>query len=795
MDIMISPEERKVLSSFAGRIPQADPGAHNNLAIVYYNKGLYKEAIEELEKALQLNPNFVLARNNLEIILRKTGKLEEKVEQLSRSIEQDPHDEKQILELANTYVKLNKHSHAIVYYKRVLDANPDSYDAHFGLGTTLKHLGKYDDALEEMNEALAIKSSHQVYRALGEIYLRKGVVDMAIRNLQEALELDNGSAETYFLLGFALGEKGRVQESIEAVKKAIALNPSLAQGEPEIPLDSGVHRDHWEFLKEQLGISSTSGDSYQIHYNMGMSYRNKGLFDEAEREFKDCLKLKEGDAALYYAIAEADIFLNKFEDAVHNLQRALQRDFDAVKSANALGVAYILLGQFSSALEWFEKVLVQDEDDASTLNNIAVAQYNLGDVKQALENFQRSIDNGSIDARFNLAMHYLKNHDHKQALDLLDNENADAIFGRGLVHMEKGDDEKALGDFKRVLEMIPHHAGAYYNMGFISTRMGRYEESLSYIRKGMEIEPNYDNEKYHLSLDPALSEFGPFYVPKLHTSATKIVDEVFKPQAVSSEELLAEAEDLLVKNDIDGALAKVEEVLNLDAEDSRAIVLKAEILYHHEQSDAAMDLLDSFQQEHPDALTVLDPWARMLKESGKLKDARRLYVRLSENEPDNLAWLNEAAELSYLLGDEDDALSFYRQVYEHDKENVEANLRLLRICVSRKQFDEATQYLEFLGEKHQDIYEYNILAGIYWSERKDHERALESFDKAIAIDSSQSLPYYHRGLLNVQRGAFETACENWKKALLLSPPEELANKLRHCLNLTIELTEILEKEI
>jgi tetratricopeptide (TPR) repeat protein len=80
--IMISPEEQKVLSSFAERISQADPGAHNNLAIVYYNKGLYREAIEELEKALELNPNFVLARNNLEIILRKTGKLEEKVEQL-----------------------------------------------------------------------------------------------------------------------------------------------------------------------------------------------------------------------------------------------------------------------------------------------------------------------------------------------------------------------------------------------------------------------------------------------------------------------------------------------------------------------------------------------------------------------------------------------------------------------------------------------------------------------------------------------------------------------------------------
>ena len=792
---MISPEEQKVLSSFAEKIPQEDPGAHNNLAIVYYNKGLYQEAIEELEKALDINPNFVLARNNLEIILRKTGKLEEKVEQLAQSIEKDPHDEKKILELADTYVKLNKHSHAIVYYKKVLDANPDSYDAHFGLGTTLKHLGKYDDALDEMKQALGLNSTHEVYRALGEIYLRKGVIDMAIKNLQEAITMDDSSAESHFLLGFALGEKGRAQESIEAVKKAIALNPSLAQGEASIPVDVEAHRDHWEFLKKQLGITSMAGDSYQIHYNMGMSYRNKGLFDEAEREFKECLKTKDDDPSLYYAIAEAEIFLYKFDEAIHNLQRALQRDFDAVKYANALGVAYILTGQFSNALEWFEKVLVQDERDANALNNIAVAQYNLGDVEQALVNYKKSVDAGNTDARFNLAMHDLKQGDYDRAIELLDGDTLDAHFGRGLVYMEQGDDEKALNSFRYVLELAPHHAGAYYNMGFIATRMGRYEDSLSYIRRGMEIEPNYDNEKYHLSLDPALSDFGPYYIPKLQAPATEIVDNVIVPQAVSPDELLTEAESLLGKNEVNEALVKVDEALEIDPDASRAVVLKAEILYHHNEAEAAIKLLADYQQNHPGVVEVLGSYARMLNEKGRIQEAKEVYASLSELEPDNLSWLNEVAELSYSLGEEDEALSSYRKIHERDKENVAANLRLLKLYLDKKRLDEAAECLNFLERNNQDVYEFNVLAGIYWSERKEYEKAIGYFDKAIELDSSQTLPYYHRGLLNVQRGAFGEACENWKKALLLSPPEDLANKIRRCLNLTVELSEILENEI
>jgi tetratricopeptide (TPR) repeat protein len=792
---MISPEEQEVLNSFAQRIPQEDPGAHNNLAIVYYNKGLYNEAIEELEKALQLNPNFVLARNNLEIILKKTGKLEEKVEQLSRQIAEDPHNEKQILELADTYVKLNKHSHAIVYFKKVLDANPESYDAHYGLGTTLMHLGRYDDALDELNQALETKVTHKVYRILGEIYLRKGAVDMAIRNLQQALELDESSAETYFVLGFALGEKGRVQESIETVKKAIELNPSLAQVEPTLPLDSKTYREHWDFLKEHLGISTTKGDAYQVHYNMGMSYRNKGLFDEAEREFKECVKIREGDPGLYYAIAETEIFLKKSEDAIHNLQRALQRDFDAVKCANALGVVYVLLGQFNIALEWFEKVLVQDENDPSALNNIAVAQYNLGDVDQALRNFTRSVDNGNRDAFLNLAMHHMKNSEYAEALALLDNETTDAIFARGLIYMEQGDDQNALSLFKRVLEQNPHHAGAYYNMGFIATRLGRYDESLAHIRKGMEIEPNYDNDRYFLSLDPALSEFGPYYLPRSQTSTSKIVDEVLTAQTTSVEEILTDAEDLLSRGEVDGALNKVDEALNMNPEDRRAVVLKAEILYHHENADKAIELLDGYNDKHPDSVEVLSTWARMLKENGQYEKAGDVFAKLSTLEPDSLTWLNEVAELSYQLGNEDEALDYYLKIHAKNEIDVEANLRLFRIYIRRRKFDEAAPFLEILGDARQDDFDFNTLAGIYWSERKDFDKALAYLDKAIDIDPSQPLPYYHRGLLKVQYGAFEAACENWKKALLLSPPEELANKIRHCLNLTLELTEILEKEI
>ncbi|MEO5511240.1 MAG: tetratricopeptide repeat protein, partial [Longimicrobiales bacterium] len=41
-----SARDLEILRGLAKRINPHDPGAHNNLGVVYYNKGLYAEAIE-----------------------------------------------------------------------------------------------------------------------------------------------------------------------------------------------------------------------------------------------------------------------------------------------------------------------------------------------------------------------------------------------------------------------------------------------------------------------------------------------------------------------------------------------------------------------------------------------------------------------------------------------------------------------------------------------------------------------------------------------------------------------------
>lgn len=798
---MISPEEYKVLKSFADRIPDNDPGAHNNLAVVYYNKGLYEEAIQELEKALNIDPNFTLARNNLEIILKKSGKLESKVKELAHHIEVEPFDEIKTLELADTYRKLNRYSQAIIYYRKVLDFNPGSYEAHFGLGITLKYLGKYDDALEEVKKSLEIKISPEGYRLLGEIYFNKGIIDLAIKNFQEAIMLDPSSAETHFFLGFALGEKGMHKEGREEIKKAIQLNPALAQFEPNLPIELREHKGYLEFLKEHLGMPKTSINEFQAHFNLGLTYRNKGLFTEAKRELEEALKFKDDEPELYATLGEINLFLNRLDDAHSNFSRCLNLDSLSVRGLNGIGAVYLKKNNWELAKTSFEKALAVENKYIQALSNLGLVQYLMNQIDDAIKLLNSAIEQGSEEAKYNLGMYFFKKGDYEQVLKLFKEDSTDSNFFCGLVYADLGRDEEAVILFKNIINVLPSHAGAYYNLGFLLMKMGQFEEGLSNIRHGMELEPNYEKEKYRIAIAPELYEYGLYYVPskieeRLEEKIVEEVEEFFpRLEIPTPQDYLQEAEDLLKRNEFDRALNMVDEALKLVPELGDAVILKSKILFQAGNIDDALNQLESFTRQHPDDIDSNLVLAGMLKSLGRLKQAKQKYMNLLMKQNDNSDLLKEIASLSVSLNELDDALQIYNQLYEKNPADVGVNLGLMNIFIKKKDLEKVEKYITLLEKEKPEIYDFYALAGLYYLEKNERNKARNYLERANELQPSNPFPYYNLGIIAVQEGKFEEACSYWKKAMLLSPDDELASKITHCLNITMEMMEFLKTSI
>ena len=66
--VLTAPHDREVLRSLARRLDAGDAGAHNNLGVLYFNKGLHEEAEAMFGRAIALQPRLQVARRNLEIV-------------------------------------------------------------------------------------------------------------------------------------------------------------------------------------------------------------------------------------------------------------------------------------------------------------------------------------------------------------------------------------------------------------------------------------------------------------------------------------------------------------------------------------------------------------------------------------------------------------------------------------------------------------------------------------------------------------------------------------------------------
>src|SRR5919199_4916236 len=103
---LTSERDRDVLRSFARRIDPSDAGAHNNLGVLYYNKGLYEEAVGAFMRALELDQKMQVAQRNLEIAYFNTGYYDRRVGELRERLRQRAEDREARWELGRTYALL-----------------------------------------------------------------------------------------------------------------------------------------------------------------------------------------------------------------------------------------------------------------------------------------------------------------------------------------------------------------------------------------------------------------------------------------------------------------------------------------------------------------------------------------------------------------------------------------------------------------------------------------------------------------------------------------------------------------
>ena len=199
--------------------------------MIAHQSGENEQAIELIEKALSIKPDFAEAHSNLGNALKALGRLDDAVERFEKS----------------------------------LSLKPNFVDAHSNLGLAFHIQGKVEQAIESYKKALNIKRDNaEVHSNLGNAYRELGEIDEAIRHHQRAISLNPENEILWASFAQALENIsfGSVEERLFEDLLCLLNSPSVRVSRVMQPIISALCCDtDFSRLLEKVGIDKGKGEA------------------------------------------------------------------------------------------------------------------------------------------------------------------------------------------------------------------------------------------------------------------------------------------------------------------------------------------------------------------------------------------------------------------------------------------------------------------------------------------------------------------------------------------------------
>ncbi len=199
-------------------------------AWLFSNCGCHREAAAAYERLLESRPGWAAGYRHASGSLAVAGDIDRALQHGARACELEPDSAEFALHAGCLLAGRGRHHDAIGYFSRAAEITPDD-------PSVLRHLSHSTFALDDRGtavelalraHALAPRERTNAHHAT-ELLLRCDRFDEAARLISAALSVDDRDASGYRLLSAAQMLRGRPQEALEAVERASALAPAIAE--------------------------------------------------------------------------------------------------------------------------------------------------------------------------------------------------------------------------------------------------------------------------------------------------------------------------------------------------------------------------------------------------------------------------------------------------------------------------------------------------------------------------------------------------------------------------------------
>jgi len=292
--IQVTPEERAQLASAT----TVNPAAHEAYLLGRYHfwKHIvddHKRAIDHFERAIQIEPSYAAAHAGLSMAWQKWGS--QRPAPLKEFEPQARAATRKALELDGQLSEAHAAQGFLQFsydwdwkggensIKRALELDPNNLDAHYNYAVLLMALGRFPEALTEIQSAEQLDPlSHQVQVLFGHVLYRAGKYDEAVLRLKQAIEREPRSAQAHHLLGWVYEQKGRYTEAIEFHDKNRVLRGKRSDNPPFVAILARVYVLMGKRNKAKRLLAGLGHDGPAPAFSAG-AYAALGDTDEAFR--------------------------------------------------------------------------------------------------------------------------------------------------------------------------------------------------------------------------------------------------------------------------------------------------------------------------------------------------------------------------------------------------------------------------------------------------------------------------------------------------------------------------------
>lgn len=265
-------------------------------------------------------------------------------------------DHSQDLKEGLQFLQLENFDAAVGKFSKILQIEPDNYQARLGLAIALIGKDKFPEASREIAKLLSKSpDDKQLLEMAAQSFWQQKRSAETETVLKRRLDLGDQTAELWAFYGDALEARKKPAEAVAAYQKAVELKPD------SIDLRYALGSLYWKQIRfgdaerEFLEILRRVPNEPRASFNLGDIYLSKGFAEKAVALLENSVKAFPDNFDTRLASGRAYLAVKNYDKAIENLKIAINLRPEISESYYHLGLALQRKGQREEAKTYFKK--------------------------------------------------------------------------------------------------------------------------------------------------------------------------------------------------------------------------------------------------------------------------------------------------------------------------------------------------------------------------------------------------------------------------------------------------------